>query len=91
MSLSRLYKGYSILMFGYGFTRGYRSDHNDLITGKFIMGIFNGSIYSIPGFNVLSTINLLNRIEIKYRNYDKFDKKYKSNYEELIGYCYDTI
>lgn len=77
----------------YGFTRGYRSNiHKDreaLTAEKCINGIVNGICYAAPILNMGPTFRLLNRLEIEYKNLNK--EEHKSNYEEFMGMCNDTI
>ena len=78
----------------YGFTRGYRSQNKSntpelLICEKLTNGILNGYMYCLPFYNIKWVHNLLNRVEVKYRNLDK--KVYEKNYEETCGICDDTI
>lgn len=78
----------------YGFTRGYRAEDKlntpeRLIGEKLLNGIMNGYMYCLPVYNVKWIHNLLNRVEVKYRNLDK--KVYEKNYEESCGICDDTI
>jgi hypothetical protein len=87
----------------YGFTRGFRaiSDSNykkdvelqntvtRLISERVVNGVFNGWMYAVPIWNIPMICNLINRVEIKYRNLDK--KDYSSSYKEWCGICEDTI
>jgi len=77
----------------YGFTRGYRStihkDREALTAEKCVIGFINGICYVAPILNIGPTFRLLNRLEIEYKNLDK--EQHKSNYEEYMGICKDTI
>lgn len=77
----------------YGFTRGYRSnireDKENLTAEKCLSGILNGICYAVPIANIGPTFRLINRLEIEYKNLNK--EEHKSNYEEFIGICKDTI
>ena len=86
----RLYTGFTFGMTAYGFNRGYRCEEfkNSLYTDKIFAGIINSTMYTAPGINLFPLYNLINRIEIDYRNLDK--DKHSDNYRELVGKCYDT-
>lgn len=89
----KIYSGFCTISGIYGFSRGLRSqswDNKDkLIVNKFIGSFVNGILYSIPIYNTIYLAQLINRIEIKYRNLDP--EKYQSNYIELDGKCNDTF
>jgi hypothetical protein len=87
--VSKIYAGYCVFMTGYGCSRGYRIENANFTTDRVISGIFNGAIYSIPFLNIEPTIRLLNRLEIKYKNYDK--KQHVAEYKEFIGVCMDDL
>ena len=79
----------------YGFTRGYRSrlfyeeeDVPRLTINKITSGLLNGFIYMIPPWNIFFISKMINRIEIEKRNLDK--NKYKDEYDEIVGRCFDT-
>ena len=78
----------------YGCSRGYRSQHyeevyDELTTDRITLSLLNGIIYATPGFNIVSFVRLLNRLEIQHKKLDK--NKYKLNYKEVHGICYDTL
>lgn len=100
--ISNLYCKFTLGMGVYGFTRGYRSENlyyknfgfennnnKRLTTEKISAGAVNTIIYLAPIFNLLQGYKLIKRMEISYRNKTKTD--YPEAYEELVGYCPDTI
>ena len=94
--MSFLGKAYATFCSGmgvYGFTRGYRSNiHTNkepLTAEKCVSGLLNGICYGAPIFNVGPMFRLLNRLEIEHKNLNK--DEHKSNYQEFMGVCNDTI
>lgn len=91
--LSKVYLTFCTGMGIYGFTRGYRSethkDRESLTAEKCGKGLINGICYGAPIINIGPTLRLLNRLEIDYKNLNK--EQHKSEYEEFIGTCKDTI
>lgn len=87
--VSKIYAGYCLFMAGYGCSRGYRIENVNFTTERVISGIFNGVCYGFPILNIAPTIRLLNRLEIRSKNYDK--KTHTAEYKEFIGVCMDDI
>lgn len=87
--IDNIYGKFCIGMVGYGFYRGYNIENSTFYTEKIIKGVLNGGYYGFPFINMFPTIRLLNRLEISYKNLDKY--QHKSEYEELFGYCYHTL
>lgn len=100
--MNKLLKGYCIFtaITGiYGFSRGYRSmdsiipssKNNKLFGTKVSLGIINGIFYMFLPFQVDRFFTLINRIEIKKNNLDRYKDENMSNYKEFVGYCHDTF
>lgn len=80
----------------YGFTRGYRV--NDSVASpmvlsgnKFLYGISNGVYYMILPYQINGMYNLGKRIYVKINKLDMYNSNYIDSYEEIGGYCLDTI
>lgn len=91
--VGKTYATFCVGMGIYGFTRGYRSniykDRESLTAEKYVSGLVNGICYAAPILNIGPTFRLLNRLEIETKNLNK--EQHKSNYEEFMGICNDTI
>lgn len=92
----RYYVRYSIGMGLYGITRGYRSEPKQqgvsppLLADRVVLSIANGFVYSLPGWNVVHMLKLVNRMEIRMRGWNPAD--YPLSYEEcMMAHCSDTI
>jgi tetrahydromethanopterin S-methyltransferase subunit E len=76
----------------YGFSRGYRAQEPNkipLIGYSIMKGIQNGIIYVLPGWNIVSLLRLINRLEIHARGLNR--ENYPAEYMEIGGYCFDTV
>jgi len=91
--LQKVYGVFSLSIGIYGCKRGYKAKFDfeeELLTSeKILRSTFNGILYACPIMNIFPTIRLINRIEIKTKGLDP--NKYKSAYQEVVGYCKDTI
>ena len=78
-------------MFPYGFYRQYKLDYKapyDLFTYKLIFSTINGLTYVSP-LGIVKLVNLLERCQISFENKNK--ETYKSSYQELIFYNFNTL
>ena len=85
------YVKYCLVMFPYGTYRQWNTQLEtpyDLLGYRILSSSMNG-VYYISPFGVTKIFNLFNRLDIKYHNLDK--DKYKSSYEELLGFNYNTF
>lgn len=82
----------------YGFTRGLRIQINaknkdvspPILTGhRLVHGVGTACIYCIPGWNMMALFRLLNRMEIHYNGWNRYD--FLEEYREVGGYCMDTL
>ena len=91
--LGKAYISFCTGMGVYGFTRGYRSnihkDRESLTAEKCVSGLLNGICYGTPIFNIGPIFRLVNRLEIQHKSLNK--EEHKSNYEEFMGICNETI
>jgi hypothetical protein len=79
----------------YGFSRGYRVDNNmsprPMIGDRIKYGLVNGIYYMVFPYQINSILNLINRVYIDVNKLDKNSRNYIDNYEEIGGYCLDTL
>ncbi len=86
----------------YGFTRGFRAtyhfDRNEkryvqstyLLGDRIVYAAMNGIMYTLPGWNIIALIRMMNRIEIYINDLDKttFSFNYVEPFERA---CLETI
>jgi hypothetical protein len=98
--IRRIYEGYCIAFGVYGISRGMRVEDAKFWTEKAISGFLVGCVYATPVFNIFPTIRLINRLESEYRGKsprttklfkERLEYYDEANYEEITGFCYDTI
>lgn len=94
--MNRLCSTFCISMGIYGANRGYRASLASttvrpvLTTHKIANSVMNGLLYSIPMYNFVPLVRLLNRIEIDKSQLDK--TLFCEQYTEFGGaILYDTV
>ena len=62
-----------------------------MIGDRIKYGLANGIYYMVFPYQINSILNLTNRVYIDMNKLDKKSRNYIDNYEEIGGYCLDTL